>query len=137
NEVQPANNAVTGACASQSTTPSGIPQAAAVAAAPRRPASSAKWPRRAANHATRARLSQAPIEVASASPTCASDPIRATLQATLTATAISDALTGVAVSPRARNVAVTLRISTNGSRPMAYAARVRPAAVASAAVEAP
>src|SRR5256885_320792 len=86
---------------------------------------------------TSTRLSQAPIEVASAKPTCASDPISATLQATLTATAISDALTGVAVSPRARNVAVTLRMSTNGSRPNAYAAKVRPAAVASAAVKAP
>ena len=53
--------------------------------------------------------SQAPIEVARASPTCASVPISMTLNATFTAIAVSDALTGVAVSPRARNVAVTLR----------------------------
>ena len=37
----------------------------------------------------------------------------------LTAAAISAAFTGVAVSPRAKNVATVLRISTKGSSPMA------------------
>ncbi len=83
--------------------------------------STAKWPRRDANQVTRMRLSQAPAEVASARPTCSSDPMSTStiLSATLTATEISDALTGVAVSPRARKLAVMLRINTNGSRPSA------------------
>ena len=72
-----------------------------------------------ANHATSARLSHAPIEVASARPTCASGAMRTTLNTTFTPAAVNAALTGVAVSPRARKVAVTLRISTKGNRPNA------------------
>ena len=41
------------------------------------------------------KLIQAPIEVASASPTCASEPISATLKTILTAVPVSAALTGV------------------------------------------
>ena len=62
----------------------------------------------------------APIEVASARPTCASvvKERNAILNAMLIATAVSAAFTGVAVSPRARNGAMTLRISTNGMSPI-------------------
>ncbi len=74
---------------------------------------------RAANQNTNARLIHAPIDVAKARPTCASGPISAILNAIFTAAAISDALTGVAVSPRAKNVAVALRIRTKGMSPMA------------------
>ncbi len=59
------------------------------------------------------------MEVASASPTCASGPISRNLKPILTAAAISAAFTGVAVSPRAKKLATALRISTNGSRPTA------------------
>src|SRR5204862_370150 len=83
----------------------------------RSPGVNAKRSRRTANQTTSPRLSQAPIEVASARPTCASEPISRNLNPTLTAAAVSDALTGVAVSPRARKVAVTLRIRTNGRSP--------------------
>ena len=67
-----------------------------------------------------AKLIQAPIAVASASPTCASavNERNTIFSAILTATAVSAALTVVAVSPRARNVATTLRISTNGISPI-------------------
>ena len=54
----------------------------------------------------------------SASPTWASGPISAILSAILTAVPISAAFTGVAVSPRARNGATTLRISTKGISPI-------------------
>ncbi len=63
------------------------------------------------------RLTQAPTEVASARPTCASGPISAILSATLTATDTASAFTGVTVSPRARKVMDTLRMSTNGRQP--------------------
>jgi len=76
-------------------------------------------PRRDAKKITRPKLIQAPIVVASARPTCASGPVSTSLKAMLTAAAISAALSGVAVSPRARNVAITLRISTNGNSPIA------------------
>src|SRR5215469_16882149 len=69
---------------------------------------------RAAKYSTRMKLSQAPIEVASANPTCASGNISAILQTMLTVVPISAALTGVAVSPRARKGATTLRIRING-----------------------
>ena len=84
-----------------------------------RRASVRKWPARAANQVTRARLIQAPMEVASAKPTCASGPISNTLKPILTAAAASAALTGVAVSPRAKKVATALRINTKGKSPNA------------------
>ena len=46
-------------------------------------------------------------------------PSTAIFSATLTATATNSALTGVMVSPRARNVVEALRISTKGRRPIA------------------
>ena len=46
-----------------------------------------------------------------------SGPISTTLKATLTATAMRAALTGVAVSPRAWKLAIRLRISTTGNSP--------------------
>ncbi len=74
-------------------------------------------PARCANHNSNRKLIQAPTEVASARPIWANVPISATLSATLTTTDAYSALTGVAVSPRARNVAVMLRSRTNGSSP--------------------
>ncbi len=64
------------------------------------------------------KLIQAPIEVASARPTCASGTISTILKTMLIAVPISAALTGVAVSPRAKNGATTLRISTKGISPI-------------------
>ena len=57
--------------------------------------------RSTANSTTSSKLTHAPTAVASASPICASDPTSAIFRATLTATPVSAALTGVAVSLRA------------------------------------
>ena len=76
-------------------------------------------PARADSQISSARLTQAPAEVASAKPTWAWESISSTFSATLTATAKNNAMTGVMVSPRDRNVTVALRISTNGNRPSA------------------
>src|SRR6202043_2610023 len=81
-------------------------------------ASAAIRPARPANHSTRMKLIQAPIAVASARPTWASEPISAILKAILTAVPVNAALTGVRVSPRAKNGATTLQLSTNGTRPI-------------------
>ena len=72
---------------------------------------------RSANHNSSATLIQTPIEVANASPTCASGFISTIFNATLTATPTASAFTGVAVSPRDRNVAESTRASTNGTSP--------------------
>src|SRR5262249_61141187 len=82
-------------------------------------ASTATNEARAANQTSSRKLIQTPIEVASARPTWASGPISAILKAILMAAPTTSAFTGVTVSPRARNVTVALRISTNGRSPAA------------------
>ena len=90
-----------------------IPAAASLTTALRKPGSNPRKPWRDANHMTSTRLSQAPIEVASASPTCASDPISATLQATTPVT-----LT-IAPVDRSKTPAMMQIVSPIASRPSA------------------
>src|SRR6516162_10277708 len=93
------NIAVTTGAASAKTRASTIVAAASLMSVILSSVSGAMSRARAAKYSTRMKLSQAPIEVASANPTCANGNISAILQTMLTAVPIRAALTGVAVSP--------------------------------------
>jgi hypothetical protein len=74
---------------------------------------------RAANQISSERLTQAPDRGGERQPDLRMAVHQQDLEPTLTRTATNSALTGVSVSPRERNVTVALRISTNGSSPIA------------------
>ena len=61
----------------------------------------------------------APTAVAKARPAAPSWPASTILSSTLTVSAVSEAMTGVAVSPRAKKLPATERISSTGINPSA------------------
>src|ERR1044072_3910836 len=114
---KPAVIASTGHCATHSAANSASPASTSFTTAPLKAASKPTTPARSPNQRMTPKLIQAPIEVASARPTWASvvKARKAILKAMLMAAADSAAFTGVAVSPRARDGAVTLhRGATHG-----------------------
>src|ERR1700735_3792427 len=89
------NNAVTTGAATSRKIAKAPLAIASLPSEDRNAASKPKSPSRRANQSTSTKLIQAPIEVASASPICANEPISAILHTMLTAVPVSAALTGV------------------------------------------
>ena len=117
--LKPAVIAITGHCAIHNAAMSAMPARISFNTPRLNELSKRMKPARSPNHTSRPKLIHAPIDVASASPTCPRlvNARNAILNAMLTPAAASAAFTGVAVSPRARNGDVKLRINTNGISP--------------------